>query len=97
MYFFQNCPFKETEDNYYHFLRQAMVNVEGSGMVGVKGVARRLFGTLESTGINVVLISQASSEHSITFATTIQQAEAAKAAIEEEFHKEVKQVRSQHD
>ena len=73
--------------------KMAMVNVEGSGMVGVKGVARRLFGTLESIGINVVLISQASSEHSITFATTMKEAEDAKIAIEEEFHKELKQVR----
>jgi aspartokinase/homoserine dehydrogenase 1 len=70
----------------------AIVNVEGSGMVGVKGVARRLFGTLEGMGVNVVLISQASSEHSITFATTMLQANAAKVAIEEEFHKEIKQV-----
>lgn len=58
----------------------------------MKGVARRLFGTLEGMGVNVVLISQASSEHSITFATNMQQAEAAKNAIEEEFHKEIKQV-----
>jgi len=71
----------------------AIINVEGSGMVGVKGVARRLFGTLETTGVNVVLISQASSEHSITFATSMQHAETAKRAIEEEFHKEIKQVR----
>jgi|AntRauTorckE5430_2_1112549.scaffolds.fasta_scaffold02417_4 aspartokinase/homoserine dehydrogenase 1 len=70
----------------------AIVNVEGSGMVGVKGVARRLFGTLENMGVNVVLISQASSEHSITFATTMVQAHKAKVAIEEEFHKEIKQV-----
>ena len=71
----------------------AIVNIEGSGMVGVRGVARRLFGTLETTGVNVVLIAQASSEHSITFATTAEQAKAAKSAIEEEFHKELKQVR----
>lgn len=71
--------------------KMAIVNVEGTGMVGVKGVARRLFGTLESMGVNVVLISQASSEHSITFATTIAHAEIAKVAIEEEFHKEIKQ------
>jgi len=73
--------------------KMAVVNVEGSGMLGVRGVARRLFGTLESIGVNVVLISQASSEHSITFATTISQAQLAKDAIEEEFHKEIKQNR----
>jgi aspartokinase/homoserine dehydrogenase 1 len=72
--------------------KMAIVNVEGSGMVGVKGVARRLFGTLESIGVNVVLIAQASSEHSITFATTMQEAKAGKEAIEEEFHKEISQV-----
>ena len=73
--------------------KMAIVNVEGSGMVGVKGVARRLFGTLESIGVNVVLIAQASSEHSITFATTREESKAAKEAIEEEFHKEISQVR----
>jgi len=71
--------------------KMAIVNIEGSGMVGVKGVARRLFGTLETIGVNVVLISQASSEHSITFATSMSQSVAAKVAIEEEFHKELKQ------
>lgn len=71
--------------------KMAIVNVEGSGMVGVRGVARRLFATLESIGVSVVLISQASSEHSITFATTMSQSQLAKDAIEEEFHKEIKQ------
>ena len=46
----------------------ALLNVEGSGMVGICGVASRLFGTLEKESINVVLIAQASSEHSICFA-----------------------------
>jgi len=71
--------------------KMAIVNVEGSGMVGVKGVARRLFQQLEGIDINVVLIAQASSEHSITFATTMHEADDAKRVIEEEFHKEIKQ------
>ena len=58
-------------------------------MIGVQGVAKRLFGTLEHLGINVVLISQGSSEHSITFATPIEDATRAKEAIEEEFQKEL--------
>jgi len=69
----------------------AIINVEGSGMVGVKGVANRLFGALEHSGVNVVLISQASSEHSITFATTGEHAIKAKEAIEETFAKEIRQ------
>lgn len=71
----------------------ALVNVEGSGLIGVHGVAKRLFGTLESVGVNVVLISQASSEHSITFATIEAHAQIAQKAITEEFSKELKQNR----
>jgi len=69
--------------------KMALINVEGSGLIGVQGVAKRLFGTLEHLGINVVLISQASSEHSITFSTQEEDALRAKEAIEEEFRKEL--------
>jgi bifunctional aspartokinase / homoserine dehydrogenase 1 len=69
----------------------AMINVEGSGMIGVPGVSRRLFGTLERAGVNVVLISQASSEHSVTFATTCEQSTVAKVALEDEFRRELEQ------
>lgn len=71
----------------------ALINVEGSGLIGVHGVAKRLFGTLETVGVNVVLISQASSEHSITFATVEAHAQIAQEAIREEFSKELKQNR----
>ena len=71
----------------------ALINVEGSGLIGVPGVAKRMFGTLESIGVNVVLISQASSEHSITFATLEAQASDAKTAIEEEFSRELRAAR----
>ena len=74
----------------------ALVNVEGSGMIGVPGVAKRLFGTLERVGVNVILISQASSEHSISFATTETHAIIAKEAIEEEFARELHQNRISH-
>lgn len=67
----------------------ALVNVEGSGMMGVPGVAMRIFGTLERHKINVVLISQASSEHSVTFCTVEDQAELARHAMEEEFRREL--------
>lgn len=46
----------------------SLVNVEGTGMIGVPGVAQRLFGALREVGVSVVLISQASSEHSICLA-----------------------------
>lgn len=63
----------------------ALLRVEGSGMVGVSGVAARLFNALAKKEINVILISQGSSEHSICFAVIPQSAKQAKEAIEEEF------------
>lgn len=67
----------------------ALINVEGSGLIGVPGVARRLFGTLEQHKVNVILISQASSEHTVTFACAMSQADLAKQVLEEEFGKEL--------
>ena len=69
--------------------RIALLNVEGSGMIGVPGVAERLFGALRSHGVSVVLISQASSEHSICFAVSEAQGELAKSAIEKTFAAEL--------
>ena len=56
----------------------ALINVEGAGMIGVPGTAQRLFGALREHGISVVLISQASSEHSICLA--VPESEAGRAA-----------------
>ncbi len=46
----------------------ALLRLEGDGMVGVPGIAMRLFGALARREVSVILISQASSEHSICFA-----------------------------
>src|ERR1044071_9223950 len=46
----------------------ALLNVEGTGMIGIPGVAHKLFGALRAVDVSVVMISQASSEHSICFA-----------------------------
>lgn len=67
----------------------SLLNVTGSGLVGVVGVSKRLFGTLADEKINVILISQASSEHSICFAIESKYALRAKAAIEREFAYEI--------
>lgn len=56
----------------------ALLNLEGSGMMGVPGIAHRLFGSLQRAGISVTLIAQASSEHSISFATKAADAQDAK-------------------
>ncbi len=66
-----------------------LMNVEGSGMMGVPGVAQRLFGALREVGISVIMISQASSEHSICFAIPVAQTEAAKKAVTHAFNAEI--------
>jgi len=65
--------------------RIALMRVEGSGMVGVAGISKRLFGALAEARINVILITQASSEHTICFAVRPDDAERAKHAVEQEF------------
>ncbi len=67
----------------------AMINVEGTGMMGVPGIAQRLFGALREVNVSVILISQASSEHSICFAVPIAQSETAKIAVEKTFFSEI--------
>ena len=67
----------------------ALVNVEGTGMIGVPGVANRLFGALGEVGVSVVMISQASSEHSICFAIPEAQAALARKTVERTFFAEL--------
>ncbi len=69
----------------------ALINIEGTGLVGVSGVAERLFGALRASSISVVMISQASSEHSICFSVPEALAEKAKQAIEKAFYAEIHQ------
>jgi len=67
----------------------SLVNFQGSGMVGVAGVSSRLFGVLANSDINLILITQASSEHSICFAIDPKDGALAKLVIEEEFSREM--------
>jgi bifunctional aspartokinase / homoserine dehydrogenase 1 len=67
-----------------------LVNLQGNGMIGVAGVSAKLFGILAENKISVILISQASSEHSICFAIDPKAAENVKAILEEGFKNEIK-------
>jgi bifunctional aspartokinase / homoserine dehydrogenase 1 len=67
----------------------ALVNLEGSGMIGVPGTADRLFASLRSADVSVTLISQASSEHSICIAVPEDLAERARKVITETFADEL--------
>ena len=67
----------------------SVLNLAGSGMVGKAGFSGRLFSLLAREQINIILITQSSSEHSITFAVQPQDAEKAKQLIEQEFELEL--------
>jgi len=67
----------------------ALVNLEGSGMIGVPGTADRLFAALKNAGVSVTLISQASSEHSICIAVPQELAERARQVVSEAFADEL--------
>jgi aspartokinase/homoserine dehydrogenase 1 len=67
----------------------SIINLEGSGMVGKAGFSGRLFSLLVREQINVILITQSSSEHSITFAVNPSDAIKARQLIEQEFELEL--------
>ena len=66
-----------------------LITLQGTGMVGVTGTSMRLFGALARKNINIILITQASSEYSITFAVSPSDSEPAANAINEEFKNEI--------
>ena len=67
----------------------ALLSLRGMGMVGVPGTAERLFRALASHHVNVILISQASSEHTICFAVAKSDLAHARRAVGEEFRYEL--------
>jgi len=67
----------------------ALITLQGSGMIGVKGTAARLFNALATKEINIILITQGSSEYSITFAIAPSDARRAINSIKTEFKYEI--------
>ncbi len=79
----------------------SLVNLQGNGMIGVAGVSAKLFGILASSSISVILISQASSEHSICFAINPSDAQQVTDLLESGFeleiaNKDIDQISIQH-
>lgn len=66
-----------------------LITLQGTAMVGVSGTSMRLFGALARHNINVILITQASSEYSITFALNPPDTDKAVSSIKTEFEKEI--------
>ena len=66
-----------------------LLSLEGAGMVGIPGFSKRLFDALAKKSINVILITQSSSEHSICVGVNVQDAHQAKLAVDAEFEQEI--------
>lgn len=80
----------------------SLLTLQGAGMVGVTGISMRLFSSLAHENVNVILISQASSENSISVAVPSSVALKAANAVDAEFSKEygkglVSQVKVEND
>ncbi len=71
----------------------ALVIIGGVSLAGIPGSAARVFGATASKGVNVILISQSSSEHTICFGIKQAESKAALKALEREFRREIKSGR----
>jgi aspartate kinase len=67
----------------------SLITVEGKGMIGIPGIAARTFGAVARSNISVLLISQASSEQSICFATPEEATETVISSLEAAFAEEL--------
>ena len=70
-----------------------LLSLEGSGMIGIPGFSKRFFSALAQLKINVILITQSSSEHSICVAVQASEARHAQEACDEAFALEIAQGR----
>jgi aspartokinase/homoserine dehydrogenase 1 len=67
----------------------SLVNIEGGGMMGIPGFAARIFAALAREGINIIMISQASSEHTICLVFRTAEGERALATLNRELAPEL--------
>ena len=74
-----------------HIDNITLITLEGPGMIGVSGSSKRLFEVLSQESINVIFITQASSEHSICIGILNSDAEVAENAINKAFEIEIAQ------
>ena len=67
----------------------SLVNIEGGGMMGIPGFAARIFSALAREGINIIMISQASSEHTICLVFRAGEGDRALATLNRELSPEL--------
>ena len=68
---------------------KTLIRLQGPGMVGLKGIVSRIFACLSKNDINIILISQAFSEHSVCFAISAEHNKTALKALKLEFSYEI--------
>ena len=72
-----------------HIEDVALISLEGSGMIGIPGFSKRLFECLSNKQINIIMITQASSEHSICIGVRSKDSAIAKKTIDDNFAFEI--------
>jgi aspartokinase/homoserine dehydrogenase 1 len=86
----QHKPSPEIVKGITSISKVALLTLQGSGMIGVSGTAARLFTALASEKINIILITQGSSEQSISFAILPDDVQKAQQTVHKAFHLEIK-------
>jgi aspartokinase/homoserine dehydrogenase 1 len=87
----QTSEGNKTVQGISHVENMALISLEGPGMVGIPGISKRFFEVLSNAKISVVLITQASSEHSICVGIAAEDTSAAVALVNEAFEFEMSQ------
>ena len=85
----QNNASKQVVKGISHIDDICLLTLEGNGMVGVPGFSSRLFEVITKAAINIIMITQASSEYSICIAVKSSDADKAKKHIDQEFEFEI--------
>lgn len=73
----------------------SIINVEGGGMMGMPGMASRIFDSFARSGVNIIMITQASSEHSISIVCRATEVDAAVTGLNEDMEEAIRQKKIQ--
>lgn len=88
---FEDSTFKGAVRGISCLKNTALISVSGSGMKGRTGIASRIFAAVSRAGISMLLITQSSSEYTISFCVKSSQAQAVKDALDAEFDLEIRE------
>ena len=84
-----NSDSNSTVKGITHIKKVALLTIEGSGMIGVPGFSKKLFDEISINNINIIMITQASSEHSICIGIKESEGKKAKKLVDSAFKYEI--------